>query len=456
MCWRRRWIVAEPRRRLHLPVTLGGRTAFWLILALMAVQAAGLTIHALDRVDLQRFIHAREITGRTLGAWRALVLAPPDRRAQALADLDLPDGMSVELEDEPRVRADAPPPAPEVTRLFRLDLLNGGPPRLRPREVRLGARGPGGFMASMRLADGAWVNVRVLLPPPQPWHSATFLVAFVLMTVAAALLILWAVKRLMRPVRLLAEAADRLGRDVNAPPLPERGPSEVAIAAHAFNQMAERIRRFVADRTQMLAAIGHDLRTPITRLRLRAEFMDDDEQRRKMLSDLDEMEQMITATLTFARDDAAAEPASPMDLAALCRTVADEAADARPELAEAIGYEGPERMTVRARPVALKRAVANLVANALAYGGAARLRLERPEGGAARLSVEDDGPGIDEADLETVFAPFRRLEASRNRETGGTGLGLTITRNILRAHGGDVVLRNRPGGGLTAVATLPG
>nr|WP_232478987.1 ATP-binding protein [Roseomonas rosulenta] len=441
--------------RFRLPASLGGRTAFWLILALMLVQAAGLTIHALDRVDLQRFIHAREIAGRAFGAWRTAILAPADRREQMLADLDLPDGLSVELDRQPAVRVGAQPPPADVMRLFRLDLVNSGPPRLRPREVRLGAHAPGGFLASLRLPDGDWLNIRVEMPPPRPWHSATFLVAFVVMTVAAVLLILWAVARLMRPVRLLAEAADRLGRDVNAPPLPEGGPSEVATAARAFNVMAGRIRRFVADRTQMLAAIGHDLRTPITRLRLRAEFMDDDEQRRKMLSDLDEMEQMIAATLAFARDDAAAEPATPVDLAALCRTVADEAADARPELAEAIAFEGPERLTIRARPIALKRAIANLVSNALAYGGAARLRLVPPEGGVVRLAVEDDGPGIPEAELEAVFTPFRRLEASRNRETGGTGLGLTIARNILRAHGGDVVLTNRPQGGLRAVASLP-
>ena len=183
--------------------------------------------------------------------------------------------------------------------------------------------------------------------------------------------------------------------------------------------------------------------------------MDDDEQRRKMLADLDEMEQMISATLAFARDDAAAEPASPIDIAALCRTVVDEAADARPELAEAISYEGPERLTARARPVALKRALANLESNALTYGRAARLKLSTAEGGMVRLEIEDDGPGIPEAEIERVFQPFQRLEESRNRETGGTGLGLTIARNILRAHGGDVVLRNRPGGGLTAVASLP-
>jgi signal transduction histidine kinase len=278
------------------------------------------------------------------------------------------------------------------------------------------------------------------------------------MTFAAGLLILWAVRRLTRPVRALAEAAERLGRDVNAPPLPEAGPSEVATAAHAFNTMAARIRRFVGDRTQMLAAIGHDLRTPITRLRLRAEFMDDDEQRRKMLADLDEMEAMVAATLAFARDDAAAEPTVAVDIAALCRTVLDEAADAHPDLAEAIAYQGPERLVAQVRPVAMKRAIANLVGNALAYGSAARLTLAPPGPPARmlRLAIEDDGPGIPLSELESVFQPFRRLETSRNRETGGTGLGLPIARNIFRAHGGDVVLRNRPGGGLVALATLPG
>jgi signal transduction histidine kinase len=237
--------------------------------------------------------------------------------------------------------------------------------------------------------------------------------------------------------------------------LPEDGPREVATAARAFNTMAERIRRFVGDRTQMVAAIGHDLKTPITRLKLRAELLDDDEQRRKILADLEEMEAMIGATLAFARDDAAAEPSVMVDLAALCRTVLDEATDAAPEMADAITYDGPEHLTVRARPVALKRALANLVGNALAYGGAARLTLAEAAPGQLRIVIEDDGPGVPEYELEGVFQPFRRLETSRNRETGGSGLGLPIARNILRAHGGDVVLRNRPKGGLAAVMTLP-
>ena len=445
-------------RRLW-PRSLAGRTALVLLLALTLAQGAGLLIHALDRVDLQRFALAREISARAFGLWRTVLVAPPERRAAALAEAELPPGLSASLDDEPFVEPGMPPPPLPAMRLFRLDqIASAGPPRFRAREARVaGLGGPFEFAISLRLPEGPWLNMRVRLPRPRPWHSETFLLAFLVMTATAAGLTLWAVRRLTRPVRDLAEAAERLGRDVNAPPLPEEGPSEVATAARAFNTMAGRIRRFVGDRTQMLAAIGHDLRTPITRLRLRAEFMEDEEQRRRMLADLDEMEAMIAATLAFARDEAAAEPAVPLDLAALCRTVLDEAADARPDAAERVSYAGPERLVARGRPVALKRAVANLVNNALSYGGEARLRLSPPDGqGPLRLTVEDDGQGIPPAELEAVFQPFRRLEASRNRETGGVGLGLPIARNILRAHGGDVVLRNRAGGGLLAEATLPG
>lgn len=449
-----------PGRRLLgrlWPCSLAGRTALVLLVGLSLVQAAGLLIHALDRVDLQRFVQSREISARTFALWRVVVMAPPDRRAVLLADTELPPGITASLDEEPTVTPRMPPPPPPVMRRFRLEQLpNAGPMRFRPREARFAGLGAGDFAASLRLPDGPWLNLRVQVPPPRPWHSETFLIAFLVMTITAAALILWAVRRLILPIRALAEAADRLGRDVNAPPLPERGPTEIATAAHAFNTMAERIRRFVRDRTQMLAAISHDLRTPITRLRLRAEFMEDDEQRRKMLADLDEMEAMITATLAFARDEAAAEPTVPLDLAALCRTVLDEATDAQPEAAERVAYAGPERLVVMARPMALKRAIANLVGNALTYGGAARLALVPSAAGQPlRLTVDDDGPGIPPAELESVFQPFRRLEASRNRETGGTGLGLPIARNILRAHGGDVVLRNRPEGGLQAVVTLP-
>jgi hypothetical protein len=219
--------------------------------------------------------------------------------------------------------------------------------------------------------------------------------------------------------------------------------------------MARRIRRFVQDRTFMLTAIGHDLRTPITRLKLRAEFLEDDELRAKMLGDLDELEAMVAATLAFGRDVVADEAAVAVDLPELVHTVLDEAADSDPEGGAALSYAGPAHLTVRVRSLAMKRAIANMVRNALLYGGAAHVRLEGPLAGVLHLIIEDDGPGIAEEELEAVFQPFHRLEGSRNRETGGSGLGLPIARNILRAHGGDVVLVNRPQGGLQARLILP-
>jgi signal transduction histidine kinase len=315
------------------------------------------------------------------------------------------------------------------------------------------------LVVGMRLPDGPWLNLTMPMPPPRPWHSSTFLLAFALMTLAAALLTLWAVRRLTRPVATLAAAAAALGRDVNAAPLAETGPTEVATAAAAFNTMAARIRRFVQDRTFMLTAIGHDLRTPITRLKLRAEFMEDEEQRRKMLDDLDELEAMVASTLAFGRDATADEPVSAIDLAELVRTVLDETADSRPEEAPRLAYQGPDHLAARVRPIALKRALTNLVGNAVSYGGGARVSLEPPKPAGTEaivtLAIDDDGPGIPEQEIERAFLPFHRLEESRNRETGGVGLGLPIARNILRAHGGDVVLTNRAEGGLRATVTLP-
>jgi two-component system OmpR family sensor kinase len=228
----------------------------------------------------------------------------------------------------------------------------------------------------------------------------------------------------------------------------------------AFNTMAARIRRFVQDRTDLLTAIGHDLRTPITRLKLRAEFIEDDEQRGKVLGDLEELEAMVSATLAFGRDARTGEAVSALDISELLRTLLDEAGDARPEAAEHLEYEGPPHWTVRARPLSLKRALTNLVSNAVNYAGGARVRLVPPvSAGAAgamlTIEVEDDGPGIPPGELERVFEPFHRGEPSRNRETGGVGLGLPIARNIMRAHGGDVVLSNRPTRGAKATVTLP-
>ncbi len=443
--------------RSLVPRSLAARTALMLIIGFALVEALGLTIYALDRIELQRLAAARELGGRVTNLYRTLVTGPAEGWAAAVRDLDAGPGLQASIEAQPN-RDELKPAPPDVQEMVRTYLRFGVvPPALRPREIGVrGAESDERLMIYLRLPDDRTLVLRAEWPRPRPWQSQRFLVAFLSMTVLASVLIFWAVRRLTAPVRLLAAAAEQLGRDVNAPALSESGPTEVAAAAAAFNTMAGRIRRFVSDRTFLLSAIGHDLRTPITRLKLRAEWMDDEEQRRKMLADLDELEAMVSATLAFGRDVAGSEPAVPMDLTALLRTVLDDATDARPAAADHIVFTGPDRLRIQGRPIALKRAFANLVQNALVYSGGVRLSLLPSRAGVISIDVEDDGPGIPADQLERVFEPFQRVESSRNRETGGTGLGLPITRNILRAHGGDVALANRVEGGLRATVTLPG
>ncbi len=450
------------------PRSLAARTAVVLVAGLMVVQVAGLTIHAFDRVDVQQLAQSREIVNQVQGIHRAVVATAPDRRATVLASLPRGPGVSAALSPGPPV-TDLPEMALPRRRFWLLmgagaegpDGRNDGVRPNRPFGMGMaGGVAYGGVqwhrvVLGFPLPGGGWLNFDARTDPPSPWLSPTFMAAFGLMTCVAAALTFWAVRRLTAPVRILARAAEALGRDVNAPPLPENGPLEIATAAVAFNTMAGRIRRFVDDRTALLAAIGHDLRTPITRMKLRAEFMDDDELRAKMLADLEEMQAMVAATLAFGRDARTTEPLGSLDLVELIRTILDETGDANPGAADRLRYDGPAHLPVKARSLAMKRALTNLIANAVAYGGAARVRLSPPAAGLVTIAIEDDGPGIPPAEMERVFEPFHRIESSRNRETGGTGLGLPIARDIMRAHGGDVTLANRAGGGLRATVTLP-
>jgi signal transduction histidine kinase len=214
--------------------------------------------------------------------------------------------------------------------------------------------------------------------------------------------------------------------------------------------MQERLKRFIDDRTRMLAAMSHDLRTPLTRLRLRAEFVEDPEQQQKMLAELDEMAAMVDATLAFAREDAKDEDARRVDLGELVASICDDAVDAN----EDVTFEPAPRCEILGRPIALRRAITNVVGNAVKYAGGARVRV------VARstefiIEIDDDGPGIPEHERERVFAPFYRIETSRSRVTGGTGLGLAVARSIVHAHGGDIRLAGREGGGLRVTILMP-
>ncbi|MCC7017771.1 MAG: HAMP domain-containing protein [Rhodospirillales bacterium] len=303
---------------------------------------------------------------------------------------------------------------------------------------------------SVGFADGRWLNLTLPLEAGESLWAPRFGFSFLVLTVLALGLSVWAVRRATGPLKAFAAAARNLGADANAPPLPEAGPREVRDAAQAFNDMRARIRRFVEDRTRMVAAISHDLRTPITRLRLRAELMEEGPARDKMLADLDEMESMVSATLAFGRDDAEPRTRAPVDVA---RLLEDLAADGLGR-GLAVSYAGPESRVVSADGLALKRAFANLLDNAWRYGGTARVALAERDG-RIEVTVDDDGPGVPEAERENVFRPFYRLEGSRSRETGGTGLGLALARSAILAHGGTIALANRPEGGLRVSVTLP-
>jgi signal transduction histidine kinase len=303
---------------------------------------------------------------------------------------------------------------------------------------------------AIALQDGTWMVFSATNGPDGSFRVVRFALWMVLIAGVVAGVSLWAARRLTAPLAAFAAAAESLGVDGTAAPLPESGPRELRAATHAVNRMQERLSRFVEDRTRMIAAIGHDLRTPLTRMRLRAEFVDDPEIQRKMLADLDEMEAMITATLAFARDDAAHEPRVAADLADLLQSLCDDRNDAG---AEAL-YHGPAHMAVTCRPVAMRRALANLIDNALNYGGRTEVTLGMANG-QITIFIDDAGPGIAEADQERVFHPFFRLEISRSRDTGGTGLGLSVARTLIRGHGGDIVLSNRSEGGLRVTVTLP-
>ena len=244
--------------------------------------------------------------------------------------------------------------------------------------------------------------------------------------------------------------SEKFGRGEELEPLDPSGPREVRALTSSFNDMQDRLTRFVKDRTRMLAAISHDLRTPITSLRIRAEFIDDDENREKMIETLDEMAAMTEATLRFARDEAHTEGAEETDLGAMLESLAGDQQDLGHDCSMTSGHP----IMLSCRPVALKRALRNLIDNVIRYGGSVSIDAAKHNGEVV-IRVSDTGPGIPEDRLTDMFEPFVRLDEARGEETGGIGLGLAISRAIIHAHGGTISLRNRPEGGLEAEVRLP-
>jgi len=306
------------------------------------------------------------------------------------------------------------------------------------------------LLVAVSLSSGQWLNVKIYHYSRTKSLISSSLISSLIMVIAVTAIVIFILRRITHPLVALRVAAEKLGRGESTPPLPEIGPADIRQTTHAFNQMNQRLKRFVQDRTRLLAAISHDLRTPITILRLRAEFIDDSETRDKILATLDEMQAMTEAALTFARDAATEEETRRIDLSALVASLCDDLAD----MGQEVQFIEEQKHPYACRPLSLKRALRNLIENAVRYGKRALVSIEASDT-ELHINIDDEGSGLHGDDLERVFEPFVRLESSRNRETGGIGLGMSIARSIVRGHGGEVVLKNRVGGGLRVIVTLP-
>ncbi|KQP50379.1 ATP-binding protein [Methylobacterium sp. Leaf106] len=437
------------RRLLAFVRSLEARTMAVLLVAIVVVHAGALLLYRQSAVAAADEAFAQQLATQLALAREGLIRRPVmerDTEARALSSPHFEIGWSKAPPIRPRERDD-PILWSLRSRILALQ------PSLGPGLVLAMGEGEDALHAqdlsgALSLPDGGTLTFRSAHAPNLArrgaWAFVSTAVA-ILVGLAAVLL----VHRIAKPLRSLTRATEAIG---NGPvvAVPEAGPDETRGIARALNAMQHRIHGLVSERTQALAAVSHDLRTPIARLRLRIERLADAKEGQAMSGDLDEMQAMIDSTLAYLRGDTDPEPRRITNVASLAMSVANAAADAgRP-----VTYDGPGRALSEVRPVALRRALENLVDNAVRYGERAAMILEVGED-AVVLRIEDDGPGIAPEEVESAFAPFTRLEASRNRHTGGTGLGLTIARRAIQAEGGSLTLTNRAEGGLRAELILP-
>jgi len=309
-----------------------------------------------------------------------------------------------------------------------------------------------GHRVGVILPDHAIVSAKMLPDQrPRPFWGGPWITTLLFVVISVALLGLWAARALTAPLSSFARAAESFSLSGGAEPLPERGPEEIRSVAKALNRMRERITALIDDRTRMLAAISHDLRTPITRMRLRSEFIEDDSQRSRMLHDLDQMRSMLESVLSFLRNDRKLEAITLVDVASTLQLVADQFAD----MGHKVVYDGPAHIMAMVRPDDLHRSVTNLAENAVRFGAEATIRL-RSTSDTMTIDVEDDGPGISDERKSVMLEPFVRGDEARNMDdVTGFGLGLSIARAIALAHGGELSLHDRQPHGLIVRIELP-
>ncbi len=441
-------------------LSLFARMALILLAGLLVAQAGSLWLQWGERATVVAQARGLHLADRVADAIRTLEASAPAQRSATLASLQA-DDLHVALITPEQVSNNAPRGQIQATLSAKLGS---------EREVRspggMGGGGGGGSGGGMgmggmphdsqmrnfdvRLLDGQWVRINASREPAPPALSSDLIVQLLITLVIVTAVVMLAVRQATRPLQQMAQAADSFGNDLDAPPLPEEGPTETLRATQAFNRMQARIRRLVDERSRALAAVSHDLRTPLTRLRLRAELVDDDTLRDQMAADLDSMATMIDATLDYLRGLQDSEPALRIDINALLQSLAEDAG----VLGKQISVDGTAQAPYSGRLSALRRALQNLIDNAIKYGHSARIRVE-DNANVLRIIVEDEGPGIPPEELARVTEPYYRPDASRSRETGGVGLGLSIVKDMAIKHGGELVLANRPQGGLAATLVLP-
>jgi len=431
----------------RLTDSLAVRLALVLLLGLLLLQAAAFAVVVWP--DGRPIVYRLPPPQDAAAMARALEAAPPDVRPlvvealnQGPLEIQLAPGFPSEPLGAPAARGDRFP------RLFdRYDrALEGRPFRVQARRVS-GERGPVRVLVQLKTGEVLVIQRSANLVQRVGDRAMIFAAA----VLAVMLLVLAVSLRTVRPIGRLAAAARGIADDVDAPDLPVRGVREARALSTALNDLKLRVRALLDERTRMLAAIAHDLRTYLTRLRLRAEFISDDDQRARAVADLEEMGQLLDDTLMFAKPVASDAPRSADARAEIAALVAR-----RRELGQPVAdlCEDPRALSVRVAPLTLRRILDNLADNAIRYGGGARVRAWRDAEGVV-LSVDDDGPGAPDDALDRLTRPFERLEPSRGRGAGGAGLGLAIVRALAESQGGTLTLANRPEGGLSAIVRLP-
>ncbi|HKU98876.1 MAG TPA: ATP-binding protein [Vineibacter sp.] len=434
-----------------LPDTLAGRTIAIMLIGLGAFHAIGLWLYNTGFHAEIGYSNERQLAERLVSIKRVILArAPSEREAVAHSlsghTIEVHWGMETPIAAEP-----SSDPAAVTLRAHLAELA----PEIATDGLRVAVSHQRGAMTkrhsiwvAAHLNDGSWINFSVADPdgPTAAWYGTLLSTTAMAMGILIISIIL--VRGATAPLRAVTQAARQLGRDPAGPPIRVHGPREAREAAMAFNEMRERITRLMEDRARTLAAVSHDLRSPLTRMRLRAELLADRQTREVITTDVSEMETMIDTVLAFLRGEAETEPCRSMDIASLVATICNDLADQGHDVT--FDRAGPVVLSVRR--LMLKRAIANLAANGVKYGQRVRVTLEIRASHIA-IIVDDDGPGIPSKHMDDVFEPFWRLSEGRGRD--GVGLGLTVARMAARAHGGDVALHNRPEGGLRAELTLP-